>query len=160
PTGHVINGKKIWDKKLAPAGFGNLGFGWDRIENALWRVYHGELDGYDAEQVVIMLGTNNLGYNSTDEISEGLRFLIRAIRERQPNAKIKMVGILPRYNDHALVNEVNSKIEKMAGEEGCIYLNPGVKLLNEDGSLNETLFTDRLHPNEKGYARIVDDIIK
>ncbi|MDE5568521.1 MAG: SGNH/GDSL hydrolase family protein [Muribaculaceae bacterium] len=160
PTGHVINGKKIWDKKLAPAGFGNLGFGWDRIENALWRVYHGELDGYDAEEVVIMLGTNNLGYNSTDEISEGLRFLIRAIRERQPNAKIKMVGILPRYNDHALVNEVNSKIEKMAGEEGCIYLNPGVKLLNEDGSLNETLFTDRLHPNEKGYARIVDDILK
>ena len=159
PTGHVINGKKVWDKKLAPAGFGNLGFGWDRIENALWRVYHGELDGYDAEQVVIMLGTNNLGYNSTDDISEGLRFLIRAIKDRQPKATIKMVGILPRYNDQALVNEVNSKIEKMAAEENCVYLNPGVKLLKADGSLDESMFTDRLHPNEKGYARIVDDII-
>ena len=160
PTGHVINGQKVWDKKLAPKGFGNLGFGWDRIENALWRVYHGELDGYDAEQVIIMIGTNNLGYYSTDDISEGIRFLIKAVRERQPKATIKMVGILPRYNDQALVNEVNSKIEKMAAEEGCVYLNPGVKLLNEDGSLNESLFTDRLHPNEQGYARIVDDILK
>ena len=70
-----------------------------------------------------------------------------------------MVGILPRYNDQALVNEVNSKIEKMAAEENCVYLNPGVKLLNADGSLDESMFTDRLHPNEKGYARIVDDII-
>lgn len=160
PVGHVINGSKTWNKHLAKAGFGNLGFGWDRIENALWRVYHGELDGYEAQQIVIMLGTNNYGINSPDEIAEGLRFLIDAIRERQPGAVIKMVGILPRRDDLRWVAETNSKIEAMAKEEKCVYINPGVKLLNADGSLDESLFTDGLHPNDKGYARIVDEVVK
>lgn len=160
PVGHVINGSKTWNKHLAKAGFGNLGFGWDRIENALWRVYHGELDGYDAQQVVIMLGTNNYGLNSPDEIAEGLRFLIGAIRERQPGAVIKMVGILPRRDDLRWVEETNRKIETMAKEEKCVYVNPGVKLLNADGSLDESLFTDGLHPNDKGYARIVNEVVK
>lgn len=159
PVGHVVNGKKIWDKKLAKAGFENLGFGWDRIENAIWRVYHGELDGYQADQVVIMIGTNNYGINSPEEIIEGLRFLIRAIRDRQPSATVKMVGILPRRGAVDWVESTNKKIEAMASEENCVYVNPGVKMLNADGSLNESLFTDGLHPNEYGYAVIVDDVI-
>ena len=48
------------------AGFQNLGYGYDRIENALWRIYHDELDGYEAKKVVLMIGTNNMG-SSTDE---------------------------------------------------------------------------------------------
>lgn len=160
PVGRVINGANIWNTYLAKAGFGNLGFGWDRIENALWRVYHGELDGYDADQVVIMLGTNNYGINTPDQIAEGLRFLIRAIRDRQPGATIKMVGILPRRDDLKWVENTNAKIEAMAVQESCVYVNPGVRLLNDDGSLDETLFTDGLHPNEKGYSRIVDAIVK
>lgn len=160
PAGHVINGEKTWKKHLAKAGFGNLGFGWDRIENALWRVYHGELDGYDAEQVVIMLGTNNYGINSPDEIAEGLRFLIRAIRDRQPKATIKMAGILPRRDDLSWVSATNEKIEAMARQEGCVYINPGAKMLNADGTFDESLFTDGLHPNDNGYARIVDDIVR
>ncbi len=159
PVGHVVNGKKVWDAKLSKAGFGNLGFGWDRIENALWRVYHGELDGYNADQVVIMIGTNNYGINSPEEITEGLRFLIRAIRDRQPQATIKMVGILPRRGAVDWVASTNEMIAAMTAEENCVYVNPGVKMLNADGSLNEALFTDGLHPNEAGYALIVDDVM-
>ena len=160
PVGHVVNGKKTWDKKLAKAGYGNLGFGWDRIENALWRVYHDELDGYQAEQVVIMIGTNNCGINTPDEVCEGLRFLIHAIRDRQPTAKIKMVGILPRRGNLEWVATTNSKIKAMVdNEDNCVYIDPGVKMLNADGTLNESLFTDGLHPNDDGYSIIVDDII-
>ena len=60
---------------MRPAGFQNLGCGWDRIENVLWRIYHGELDGYKAGKVVLMIGTNNCGLNNDKEIVEGLRFL-------------------------------------------------------------------------------------
>ena len=35
---------------------------------------------------------------------------------------------------------------------------PGTKLLQEDGKINESLFSDGLHPNEEGYKRIVDEI--
>lgn len=81
---------------MEPAGFQNLGYGYDRIENVLWRIYHGELDGYEADKVVLMIGTNNMGISPDKDIVEGLRFLIRAIRNRQPKATVKMIGILPR----------------------------------------------------------------
>jgi hypothetical protein len=74
----------------------NMGFGWDRIENVLWRVQHGELDDIAPNQLVLMIGTNNLQYNTDDEIVQGLQFLIDAIRSRQPNAKLLLMGIFPR----------------------------------------------------------------
>ena len=92
------NGREAWEKLMRPAGFQNLGCGWDRIENVLWRVYHGELDGYKAGKVVLMIGTNNCGLNSDRDIVEGLRFLLSAIRQRQPEASVKVIGILPRRN--------------------------------------------------------------
>lgn len=159
PVDYVKNGPKIWNKYLEPRGFGNLGCGWDRLENALWRVYHGELDGYDAEQVVLMIGTNNFGLNSDKEIVDGLRFLISAVKDRQPKAKIKVVGILPRWDAVERSQSINKLIQAMAESEGCRFVNPGVKLLNKDGSLNASLFTDGLHPNEQGYSLIVEDFI-
>ena len=90
------NGSQSWKKQMQPVGFFNLGYGWDRIENVLWRVYHGELDGYQADEVVLMIGTNNLGLNSDNEIVEGLEFLLKQIKIRQPKAKIKVVGLLPK----------------------------------------------------------------
>ncbi|SCD19967.1 GDSL-like Lipase/Acylhydrolase family [Proteiniphilum saccharofermentans] len=153
------NGSQSWKKQMDPAGYLNLGYGWDRIENVLWRVYHGELSGYDAEEVILMIGTNNLGLNTDDEIVKGLRFLLRQIRIRQPNAKIKVMGLLPRrgYEDH--VKAINKHITKMVLLHDYIYLDVGDRLLLENGKIDETLFSDGLHPNEEGYARIVDDII-
>ena len=57
---------------MRPLGVRNFGFGWDRIENVLWRVHHDELDGFDAEKIVLMIGTNNIGISTDDEIVSGL----------------------------------------------------------------------------------------
>ena len=108
-----------------------------------------------------MLGSNNYGLNSPEEITAGLQALIRAVRERQPSAKIKMVGILPRRAAEDWIVTVNDLIANMvSGEPGTVFINPGVKLLGKDGKIDESLFTDGLHPNEQGYARIVDEIVR
>ena len=127
------------------------------IENVLWRVYHGELDGYKAEEVVLMIGTNNIGINNDNEIVEGIRFLLSAIRQRQPEAKIKVIGILPRRNQEERVRNLNLRIRQIAETGWYTFKNPGTKLLQEDGKINESLFSDGLHPNEEGYKRIVDE---
>ena len=154
------NGSQSWKKQMLPAGFFNLGYGWDRIENVLWRVYHGELDGYQADEVVLMIGTNNLGLNPDEEIVEGLQFLLKQINIRQPKAKIKVVGLLPRRDKETEVKNINRQISKMAALNNYTFLDVGYRLLSKSGKIDESLFLDGLHPNEKGYSLIVDDIIR
>lgn len=154
------NGSQSWKKQMQPVGFFNLGYGWDRIENVLWRVYHGELDGYQADEVVLMIGTNNLGLNSDNEIVEGLEFLLKQIKIRQPKAKIKVVGLLPRRDKEAEIKTINRQISKMVSLNNYSYLDVGNRLLTKNGKINESLFLDGLHPNEEGYSLIVNDIIE
>lgn len=157
-SGPRKRGIESWEKLMAPAGFRNMGYGWDRIENVLWRVYHGELDGYQAEKIVVMIGTNNIDHNTKEEILEGLRTLYRAIRQRQPKAEIKVAGILPRRGKEEYVKELNTGIREITIADGYQFVNPGKALLTKEGKVDETLFSDGLHPNEKGYRLIADEI--
>lgn len=154
PAGPKINGAKSWKQIMQPAGFQNLGYGYDRIENVLWRIYHDELDGYEADKVVLMIGTNNMGISPDKDIVEGLRFLITAIRNRQPKATIKVIGILPRREHEDWVKNINQQIRTMADEENCLFSDAGTALLLPTEKIDESLFNDGLHPNEKGYQMI------
>ena len=155
PEGAHKTGSESWNKYFAPVNTVNLGFGWDRIENVLWRVHHGELDGYLAEKIVINIGTNNLSIGDTDEkILEGLKFLTAAIRQHQGYAKIFLSGIYPRRDFEQRIESLNSKIESMAKEINVIYINPGVVLLGKDKKIDETLFSDGLHPKKEGYEKL------
>ncbi len=155
-----MNGPKAWKKYMEKEDFLNLGYGWDRIENVLWRVYHGELDGYEAEEVILMIGTNNIGVNSHEEIVGGLQFLLEQIEIRQPKAKIKVVGILPRRSKEKEVVELNKLVKQMAIQNDWGYVEAGAGLIKKDGSLDESCFSDGLHPNEKGYTRIAPLLIQ
>ncbi len=159
PAHRKKNGPESWKNFMAPQGFANLGCGWDRIENVLWRVYHGELDGYQAEEVVLMIGTNNCGFNTVDEIVSGIELLADAVAARQPQAKVKITGILPRRAKESWVAEVNRELASMASRKGYTFVNPGEKLLQPDGKIDESLFNDGLHPNDKGYSIIAADLI-
>jgi lysophospholipase L1-like esterase len=143
---------------MVPLGVRNFGYGWDRIENVLWRVYHDELSGYEAAQVVILIGTNNISFNSNTEIVEGLQFLIQAIKIRQPKADILLLGIYPRRKDEEKISELNQGIVNISGLMNVRYLDAGKVLLNENGKINETLFTDGLHPNAEGYRKLAKRI--
>lgn len=51
---HGLEGSAVWREKFAGAPFHalNLGFSGDRTEHVLWRLDHGELDGYKTKVVV------------------------------------------------------------------------------------------------------------
>ncbi|WP_242205971.1 SGNH/GDSL hydrolase family protein [Aestuariivivens insulae] len=154
PHMKVVNGADSWELYFEDLGVKNFGFGWDRVENVLWRVYHDELDGFEAEQILLKIGTNNLHLNSNEDIIEGLRFLIEAIIERQPKAKVTLLGILPRRGEEARVKLLNSSIDTMAKTLHVHYLSVGDVLLNAEGTIDESLFRDGLHPNASGYRKL------
>ncbi|WP_346854857.1 SGNH/GDSL hydrolase family protein [uncultured Draconibacterium sp.] len=152
PRAPISNGPESWETYLGDLNVQNFGYGWDRVENVLWRIYHDELDGFAASQVLFMLGTNNLHLNTNEEIIEGLNMCIQAVKQRQPHAKITLIGIYPRRENEERVAEINLKISQLAGLQNVSYINIGGVLLNEDGTINESYFRDGLHPNEKGYS--------
>jgi lysophospholipase L1-like esterase len=155
PQAPISRGSDSWNTVLAPLGTQNFGYGWDRIENVLWRVYHDELDGYAAAQVVVMIGTNNLQLNSDTEIIEGLKFLVSAIKTRQPGADILLLGILPRRQGETRILELNKGIAQASGQLNVTFADPGTVFLKEDGKIDESFFTDGLHPNAEGYQKLV-----
>lgn len=154
PAGPIARGADSWKEVMDPVAARNMGFGWDRVENVLWRVYHDELDGYAANKIYIMIGTNNLEMNTNEEIITGLKLLVSAIRQRQPKAGILLSGILPRANQEKRIVAINQGIMQMAGEEQVQFINPGTILLKEDATIDNSLFTDGLHPNSTGYSKL------
>jgi len=152
PKGPRAPGEDSWNETFGKTGVTNMGYGWDRIENVLWRIYHGELDGFNARQIFVNIGTNNLQYNTDEEILAGWQLLVDAMKYRQPQAEILMIGIYPRKNQEERVAKLNTKLVQLTGQNNISFLNPGKVFLQKDGKIDEALFSDGLHPNAKGYS--------
>ncbi|MCG8307895.1 MAG: SGNH/GDSL hydrolase family protein [Cytophagales bacterium] len=151
PEGPRREGVKSWDRTFEALNVRNFGYGWDRIENVLWRVYHGELDGFEAKQIVMKIGTNNLHLNSDDEIVDGLELLVEAVKHRQPDAEILILGLLPRTDQEERVAKLNLSIAALVGKLNVGYADIGRSMLTKGGKIDASCFSDGLHPNEKGY---------
>lgn len=153
PRTNLVREENTWKEFLTPIGVRNYAYGWDRIENVLWRVYHGELDDFEAEQILVMIGTNNLHLNTDEEIVAGLEALMEAISIRQPEAELVLSGILPRRELEPRIVKLNSQIQELAIKLQLKYADLGAVFLDEDAKIQEALFSDGLHPNKEGYLK-------
>lgn len=147
----------VWQKLFKGKSVVNLGYGWDRIENIQWRVLHGELDGFRAQKIFMMLGTNNLDMNTDEQIIRGIKETVALIAKKQSQAKLYVVKILPRRNYEKRLLALNAGLEQaFVGNASVQVLDLSEALTGKDGKINEKLFSDGLHPNHEGYKRIAD----
>lgn len=135
----------------------NMGCGYDRTENVLWRIYHGELDNVTADKIIVMIGTNNIPPKCTDqEIVAGIRAVIEAVQSRRPEADVKLMGLFPRRGKEDRIKTLNKLVKALAKEMNIEFADPGKKLLGGDGKIVESNFTDGLHPSAQGYKLIAE----
>jgi beta-glucosidase len=137
-----------------------LGYGGDRTENALWRLQHGELDGYRAEAVVLMIGTNNTGDRQEDPATTaaGVRRLLDEVQQRQPQAKVLLLAVFPRDPKpgtrlRTLNQQLNQRLAAFADGQRVVFMDIGAQLMNADGTLSPEVMPDWLHLSPEGYAR-------
>lgn len=150
-------GKEVWAEYYAPRNAVNLGIGGDRVEHVLWRLQNGNIAGISPKAAVIMIGTNNHKDNTAEEIAEGVRAIVRHLREQLPEMKILLLAIFPRDEAPGTENRVKlAKTSEMFSDvaDGSMvhYLDIGQHFLDKDGVLTKEIMPDALHPVAKGYA--------
>ncbi len=148
-------GRDVFDGMREKYALLNLGYGGDHTENVLWRCENGELDGYKAKIVQIMIGTNN-GGDSPEDTALGVQKIIEAVKNRQPEAKILLLPIFPRgHSDdkqRVRIRRVNEIIKGSADGERVIWYDFTDRFLGPDGEFKPGLMIgDLLHPHHGGY---------
>lgn len=159
-----------WNRCFHGWNAANFGWGADTLQNILWRLQNGELDGVRPKVVVILAGTNNVGNavqaggsgEKAEDILEGFKAILAVLRAKAPEAVIVVTGIFPRNDDMAampLILGVNEHISKCADGERILYLDVNDRLADKDGKLFDGMTLDGIHPTRKGYQVWADRLI-
>ena len=111
-------GKEVWDYYYAPRHALNLGISADRTQHVLWRIDHGNLDGVHPKLTIIMIGQNNGGHNTAQEIAEGVTAVVQRVQAKCPESKILLLAIFQRRPqitpERAVLDEANAILAKLA----------------------------------------------
>ncbi|MFL6415421.1 MAG: GDSL-type esterase/lipase family protein [Bryobacteraceae bacterium] len=153
-----------WKENFFGWNAADFGWGADRVENILWRLQNGELDGVNPKVIVLLAGTNNVGNKvapegiqpRVDDITRGMRAVVDEMRKRAPNAVILLTAIFPRNDNIDVMPEIfaiNENLQKLADGRTIRYLNVNDELGGPDGKLYDGMMNakDQLHPTVKGY---------
>lgn len=172
-TNHWRNperGAPVWEREFAPLKAANFGVSGDRTQHVLWRLRHGEGEGFSPKVIVLLIGTNNTGLekdgvtprNSTPEIIEGVTAVVRELQSRFPKAKILLMGIFPRGKKddprREQIKEINKSLALLDDQKTLFFLDIGDRFLDSSGNIPKDVMPDLLHPARKGYEIWADAI--
>jgi lysophospholipase L1-like esterase len=157
-------GLPVWTKYFAPLRAANFGISADRTQHLLWRLEQGEVDGLSPKVVVLLIGTNNTGWesdlktprNSTAETIQGVTRVVHTLLTKLPATKVLLMAVFPRADEKGpppgqQIPELNAALARLADGKFVHFLDIGPKLLDAQGAVSRDLMPDVLHPNTKGY---------
>jgi len=148
-------GKAVFEKYFGTLKVANFGIAGDTTQGVLYRLQDGEGQGYNPKAIMLMIGTNNTGGNSPDEIALGVADVVFELRKDFPDAKILLLGIFPRSGPttrvRAQIADINKIIQHLHDGRHVFYMDIGSKFLADDGTIPHEIMSDGLHPTSKGY---------
>jgi len=159
-------GKEAWKKSFEPLKAANFGIGGDQTGHVLWRLTEGkELEGIQPKVAVIMIGTNNTGGHSAEDIAGGITAIVDELKKQRPHCKILLLGVFPRGGGiekdapvcpaeklNTKIKQINERIAKLDDGKTVFYKDIGAKFLNSEGGLPREIMPDLLHLSPKGYT--------
>lgn len=167
-----------WETQAMFGQFGtivNRGIGGD-VAQILAKRFYADSTQLEPKVTVLMIGINNMwileDYDMSspeyqekeDEIFNTIISSYESIIQQANNygQKLIMQSILPVFGcapADVLVPKVNAKLKEMADANNIPFVDYYPDFLSEDGkSINTELAVDGVHPNEKGYAIMIDKL--
>lgn len=153
----------------------NMGFGFDYIDNAYYRILDGELAGHSPRVILILLGTNNLEHrkDTPEACAANMAALLDLLQAKAPESKILLISILPRREKELAqpIAAANAQYRQLAAESGgkiaFLDLSDAFAQPRQDRDTpplgNPAYLGDAVHPNKAGYeaiAPLIRDALK
>ena len=155
-----------WKENFFGWNVADFGWGADTLQNILWRLDNGELDGVNPKVIVFLGGTNNVtNAPNTDEkaqeIARGIKAILTRFQQKAPTATVVLTGIFARNNGgptFELIKKINAIVATYADGKKVRYLDVNDKLADANGIPLPGMMGDGLHPTPKGYQVWADGL--
>jgi len=149
----------IWERDFCGLHSINFSISTDRTEHILWRLQNGELDFLSPKVIVLSAGNNTADLSLTpSQIADGIKALCSLIRDKQPQAYIVILTLLPRGQNPNVLRDQNENVNEILTEyvkgNSLLQLVPIDKgFVQTDGTITNHDMYDYLHLTQKGYQK-------
>ncbi len=161
----------IWDAYFGQYQPANFGIGGDQTQHVLWRLENGELEGINPKAVVLLIGTNNSGRHSGEQIAAAVQKIVETIRTKLPQSKVLLLAIFPRGPRNgpdkkpepwekrlATIAAANARLATFDDGRMVRFLDINRVFLSHDGTIPASIMPDQLHLSPAGYQLWADAI--
>ena len=113
-------GEGLWREAFAGQPVLNLGYGYDRTQNVLWRLENGELAGQSPKLVVLNIGTNqfsvtaNYDGDTPETAAAGIAAVAEKLHRMCPDAHLVLMALFPRGGKTPLIAGTNALLREKA----------------------------------------------
>lgn len=122
----------------------------------------GQITGGKPKKIFLLIGINDISHGHAPEtLARRYERLVRRIREESPDTRLYLQSVMPvnnsfkryrnLYGKEKAVRELNAEIERIASENGAVYVDLWPCLADDKGNLKQELTNDGLHLNGRGY---------
>ncbi|KAK2503149.1 hypothetical protein MC885_021134 [Smutsia gigantea] len=149
---------EIWRELFSPLHALNFGIGSDSTQHVLWRLENGELEHIRPKIVVVWVGTNNHGHTA-EQVTGGIEAIVQLVNQRQPQARVVVLGLLPRGQHPNPLREKNQRVNELvrsalAGHPRAHFLDADPGFVHSDGTISHHDMYDYLHLSRLGYTPV------
>lgn len=111
-----------------------------------------------AKKAFFLLGQNDLGYRTVDEMMESWEILLERIREQSPDLEIYIQSCFPEWvgegngsSRNEKTEKYNAQLEQFAREHDCHYVDVARYIVDQRNGIPSVYSQDRyVHLNEEG----------
>ncbi|XP_015264886.1 PREDICTED: platelet-activating factor acetylhydrolase IB subunit gamma isoform X1 [Gekko japonicus] len=148
---------EIWRELFSPLHALNFSMAGDATQHVLWRLQDGELQHIRPKIVVVWVGTNNHGHTA-EQVAAGVEAIVHLINQQQPQARVVVLGLLPRGKNPNPLRERNQRVNELLGAKvpllpNATFLDADPGFVHSDGTISHHDMYDYLHLSRHGYAR-------
>ncbi|KAH1179591.1 hypothetical protein KIL84_005641 [Mauremys mutica] len=149
---------EIWRELFSPLHALNFGLGGDGTQHVLWRLQQGEMQHIRPKIVVVWVGTNNHGHTA-EQVAGGIEAIVRLLQQQQPQARVVVLGLLPRGQGPNPLRERNRRVNELLQARlprlpNACFLDADPGFVHSDGAISHHDMYDYLHLSRHGYARL------